>query len=118
MDLGGTEHSFEPGSHPQCTALRANPFAASRLGRVRLLRIRTFGVLSIAGNIVDYGSEGWLWALFGLCQRMYVDSRSVSDVDGPAQSLAPPAPAMKEKGPNATAGLLGRRGRLHLAGTN
>ena len=52
-------------------------------------------VLSIAGNIVDYGSEGWLWALFGLCQRMYVDSRSVSDVDGPAQSSAPPASAMK-----------------------
>ena len=53
-------------------------------------------VLPIAGNIVDYGSEGWLWALFGLCQRMYVDSRSVTDVDGPAQSSAPPAPAMKE----------------------
>ena len=53
-------------------------------------------VLPIAGNLVDYGSEGWLWALFGLCQRMYVDSRSVSDVDGPAQSSALPAPAMKE----------------------
>jgi len=47
-------------------------------------------VLSIAGNIVDYGSEGWLWALFGLCQRMYVDSRSAAGVDGPAQSSAPP----------------------------
>jgi len=35
-------------------------------------------------------------ALFGLCQRMYVDSRSATDVDGPAQSSAPPAPAMKE----------------------
>src|SRR6478735_6738629 len=29
-------------------------------------------VLPIAGNLVDYGSEGWLWSLFGLCQRMYV----------------------------------------------
>jgi peptidoglycan/LPS O-acetylase OafA/YrhL len=53
-------------------------------------------VLSIAGEIVDYGSEGWLWALFGLCQRMYVDSGSATDVEGPAQSPAPPAPAMKE----------------------
>jgi peptidoglycan/LPS O-acetylase OafA/YrhL len=53
-------------------------------------------VLSIASKIVDYGSEGWLWALFGLCQRMYVDSRSATDLDGPAQSSAPPAPAMKE----------------------
>ena len=53
-------------------------------------------VLSITAKIVDYGSEGWLWALFGLCQRTYVDSRSATDLDGPAQSSAPPAPAMKE----------------------
>jgi peptidoglycan/LPS O-acetylase OafA/YrhL len=51
-------------------------------------------VSSIAAKIVDYGSEGWLWALFGLCQRMYVDGRSATDVNGPAQSSAPPAPAM------------------------
>jgi TraX protein len=43
-------------------------------------------VLSIAAKIVDYGSEGWLWALFGLCQRMYVDARSAADVDSPAQT--------------------------------
>ena len=53
-------------------------------------------VLSIAGEIVDYGSEGWLWALFGLCQRMYIDSRSATDVAAPAQTSALPAPAMKE----------------------
>lgn len=29
--------------------------------------------LPAAGKVVDYGAEGWLWALFGLCQRMYVD---------------------------------------------
>src|SRR5271163_4712000 len=51
-------------------------------------------VSSIAGNLVDYGSEGWLWALFGLCQRMYVDSRSATDAAAPAQSSALPAPAM------------------------
>ena len=61
-----------------------------------LLVSALFAVSSIAGKIVDYGSEGWLWALFGLCQRMYVDSRSATDMNGPAQSSAPPAPAMKE----------------------
>jgi hypothetical protein len=55
-----------------------------------------FAVLSIAGRIVDYGSEGWLWALFGLCQRRYVDSRSAADVHGRAPSPAPPAAATKE----------------------
>ena len=34
-------------------------------------------VLPIAANIVDYGAEGWLWALFGLSQRMYVDRANV-----------------------------------------
>jgi hypothetical protein len=28
--------------------------------------------------MVDYGAEGWLWALFGLCQRIYVDGRAQS----------------------------------------
>ncbi len=35
-----------------------------------------FAVLPIAAGIVDYGVEGWLWALFGLYQRMYVDGKS------------------------------------------
>ncbi|MBT3254916.1 MAG: hypothetical protein HN366_00460 [Deltaproteobacteria bacterium] len=47
-----------------------------------------FAVLPITGNIVDYGAEGWLWALFGLCQRIYVD--------GTAQSGEPPAHAIPE----------------------
>jgi peptidoglycan/LPS O-acetylase OafA/YrhL len=62
-----------------------------------LLVSALLAVLSIAAKIVDYGSEGWLWALFGLCQRMYVDGRSAADVDGSAQSSAPPSPAMTEK---------------------
>lgn len=33
----------------------------------------------IAGDIVDYGAEGWLWALFGLCQRIAVDRTSAMD---------------------------------------
>ena len=53
-------------------------------------------VLPITANIVDYGAEGWLWALFGLYQRMYVDGKSATDVDGAAPSSAPPAHALIE----------------------
>jgi len=37
-----------------------------------------FAVLPIAAEIVDYGAEGWLWALFGVCQRVYVDDKTRS----------------------------------------
>jgi hypothetical protein len=53
-------------------------------------------VLPIAAKIVDYGAEGWLWALFGLFQRLYIDGRLATDADGTAQSSAPPAHAMTE----------------------
>jgi len=43
-----------------------------------LLAGALYAVLPIATNIVDFGAEGWLWALFGLCQRMYVDREQVS----------------------------------------
>jgi len=58
-----------------------------------LLVLALFAVLPIAARIVDYGAEGWLWALFGLCQRMYVDGGSAADVDGAAQNPAPSARA-------------------------
>jgi non-ribosomal peptide synthetase-like protein len=32
-----------------------------------------------AANVLDYGTEGWLWALLGMAQRMRVDARSVND---------------------------------------
>jgi len=44
-------------------------------------------VLPVAGDMVDYGAEGWLWALFGLCQRMYVDGEQVPATS--AQVLRP-----------------------------
>jgi len=53
-----------------------------------------FTVLPMASNMVDYGAEGWLWALFGLLQRMYVDGRSTNDTDGTAHSPAKPAHAL------------------------
>ena len=36
----------------------------------------------IATMIVDYGAEGWLWALFGLCQRRYLDGISAVRATG------------------------------------
>jgi hypothetical protein len=53
-----------------------------------------FAALPIAGKIVDYGAEGWLWALFGLYQRRYVDGRSAADAGSGTQGSSPPA--MKE----------------------
>jgi hypothetical protein len=52
--------------------------------------------LPFTAEIVDYGAEGWLWALFGLCQRMVVDDSSVTDEDGTAQNSTAPAHALPE----------------------
>jgi hypothetical protein len=60
-----------------------------------LLVSALLAVLPIAAKIADYGAEGWLWALFGLCQRMYVDGKSAGDLHGAAQGSAAPAHAMK-----------------------
>jgi hypothetical protein len=43
-------------------------------------------VLPVAAKLVDYGAEGWLWALFGLCQRRYLDGRSAVSAGAPSQS--------------------------------
>ena len=61
-----------------------------------ILVVILVAVLPIAARIVDYGSAGWLWALFGLCQRVYVDSRSATDVGRAAQSSAPHSNAITE----------------------
>jgi len=55
-----------------------------------------FALLPIAANLVDYGAEGWLWALFGLYQRMYVDGKSATDVSGTVQSSSSSVHAMTE----------------------
>ena len=36
-------------------------------------------LLPIAAKVFDYGTEGWLWALLGMAQRMRADARSVDD---------------------------------------
>jgi hypothetical protein len=33
-------------------------------------------IMPVAVNLVDYGSEGWLWSLLGLLQGMAVDAKS------------------------------------------
>jgi hypothetical protein len=43
-------------------------------------------VLPLAAKGFDYGSEGWLWALFGLCQRRYVDGTAAAGTSGRAHS--------------------------------
>ena len=53
-----------------------------------LLVCALIALLPLVENVVDYGSEGWLWALFGLCQRMYVDGRKTPGVDGTAHNPA------------------------------
>jgi hypothetical protein len=35
-------------------------------------------LMPVAVKCLDYGTGGWLWALFGLCQRLYVDPDSES----------------------------------------
>ena len=47
-----------------------------------VLVLGLLAVLPIAGDMVDYGAEGWLWALFGLCRRMHVESRSPAGLGG------------------------------------
>lgn len=53
-------------------------------------------VQPFATSIADYGAGGWLWALFGLYQRVYVDGRSAADGHGATQSSESPAHAMPE----------------------
>jgi hypothetical protein len=59
-----------------------------------LLVCALIAVLPLAAKGVDYGAEGWLWALFGLCQRIYADSRAAVRTDGTAQDMVPSAQVM------------------------
>jgi len=54
---------------------------------VNLLVFGLIAVLHISGEIVDYGSSGWLWAFVGLCQRLYTDHKSESAKGGMEQNI-------------------------------
>jgi len=63
------------------------PYAQTLLERYgwvgfALLAAALFALLPVTAQVVDYGAEGWLWALLGLCQRLYVDRKSVADLNG------------------------------------
>jgi peptidoglycan/LPS O-acetylase OafA/YrhL len=79
----------------------ARPYVQDRMqhngwAAFALLVSALIAVQPIAEKMVDYGAEGWMWALFGFYQRIYADGRSATGVDGSAQVSAPPAQAMKE----------------------
>jgi hypothetical protein len=54
-------------------------------------------VQPFAATIVDYGATGWLWALVGLCQRIYVERRAVAVMVGTSQNSSTPAQAVSEQ---------------------
>ena len=94
----------------------ARPYVQSFVQRhgwvaVALLVSALLAVLPLVGEIVDYGAEGWLWALFGLYQRRYARSQhNASHVTACARDE-------RKVWSDAPTGLLCRCGRLHLAGT-
>jgi len=63
------------------------PYAQTFLERygwvgLALLAAALFALLPVTAQVVDYGAEGWLWALLGLSQRLYVDQKSVAGLNG------------------------------------
>src|SRR5262245_27822903 len=54
-------------------------------------------LLPNATDIVVYGAEGWLWALFGRCQRRYLARISAVRATGAARGS--PAPTLTATGP-------------------
>ena len=79
--------------------LRAvRPYALAFLQRygwiaLAILVCALIALVPVTGKVADYGAGGWLWALFGLCQRIYVDGTSPTDGKREAGSSAPPAHA-------------------------
>jgi len=88
-------------------------FAVIRLARPRVERLAErygwaafvvlvcglLAVLPVAAKCFDYGSEGWLWALFGLYQRRYVDGRAAAQLAGastPGSAWQPSIPSRAE----------------------
>ncbi len=48
-------------------------------GAYLLIAVVLIALLPVAAPLFDYGTEGWLWALFGMSQRMFVDAREEAD---------------------------------------
>ena len=56
-----------------------------------ILACALIALVPVTGKVADYGAGGWLWALFGLCQRIYVDG--TSPAGGQSEAGSPPPPA-------------------------
>ena len=74
------------------------PYAHAFLQRygwiaLAILVCALIALVPVTGKVADYGAGGWLWALFGLCQRMYVDGTSPAGGQSKAESTALPAHA-------------------------
>lgn len=52
-------------------------------------------LLPVSANIVDYGAEGWLWAVFGLYQRIHADRTANPSPASDAASLRSSAGLMR-----------------------
>ena len=79
----------------------ARPYAQTFLQRYgwvafALIVIALVVALPAASYAADYGTEGWLWALFGLCQRWYVDDKSAIVKNGLMQNPVTAKFRMKE----------------------
>jgi hypothetical protein len=64
-----------------------------------LLAALLFALLPVTAQVVDYGAEGWLWALFGLSQRRYVDNKSAANLSEAGQISKPLNTSRKDLGP-------------------
>jgi len=58
----------------------ARPYAHTLLEKYSWIAFAVIAIafyvsLPAAAKAFDYGAEGWMWALFGLSQRMYVDAQ-------------------------------------------
>ena len=118
LELGGTEHSLELGTHPSCTSTRANPCAARRVGRLLPPRLRALG--GAADNVEN--SRLWLGGMaVGPVRPMptHVCRRQNSCRCARRRRARGIARARedREPGADAPAGLRRRCGRLRLAGT-
>ena len=63
-----------------------------------IIVLALLAMLPMAKQLVDYGAEGWLWALLGLCQRRYADARSTGADCAVPGSARPAYAAMTNEG--------------------
>jgi non-ribosomal peptide synthetase-like protein len=81
----------------------ARPYVQSFLQRYgwvgfALTAAGLFALLPLTAQVVDYGAEGWLWALLGLSQRIYVDQNSTPKLNGTRISASVPRAKRKHWG--------------------